>query len=380
MQVVADLEEGEIAREAIDVAAAAVQGGWRAVVASAGGPLERDLLRLGGAHCSLPSADAGLLAAARSALAMRQTIRRWRPDVVHARDPSAARGSSGAARAARVRFVTTARVIDRNGRGLVAADRIIAPSEFAQEELSGALTIDKARLPVVRRWLDAVRFDPAGVRGHRVAALAERSGVAAGPKVVLVDDHVVRHGGITILVEALARVTAAEAVVLFLGDLEPDHGAGRMLLAGLQRAGLAERCRFARTDDLPAALMLADLVVEAGERPLLAYRHLAAAQAMGRPVVATDTGAAGETFMPAATGWLVPQGDAAELARAIDLALAMPEAGRERLATRARALALERFGAAAQIERELAIYEELLDARPAAASSSRAGGTLVTGA
>ena len=85
------------------------------------------------------------------------------------------------------------------------------------------------------------------------------------------------------------------------------------------------------------------------------------AQAMGRPVVVADIGGLGETVMPAATGWLVPPNDADALTQALELALAMPDGSRARLADRARhfverTFSLERMGKAT-----LAVYRELLD-------------------
>jgi glycosyltransferase involved in cell wall biosynthesis len=64
--------------------------------------------------------------------------------------------------------------------------------------------------------------------------------------------------------------------------------------------------------------------------------------------------------MPAATGWLVPPGDAAELARALELALALPDDARARLALRARRLVERRFGIEAMAASTMAVYRELL--------------------
>ena len=63
--------------------------------------------------------------------------------------------------------------------------------------------------------------------------------------------------------------------------------------------------------------MLADIVVSASTRPEGFGRVIAEAQAMGRPVIATDHGGARESVIPGETGFLVPPGDAEALARAI---------------------------------------------------------------
>ena len=63
-------------------------------------------------------------------------------------------------------------------------------------------------------------------------------------------------------------------------------------------------------DDMPAAYMLADVVVATGGARQGFSRALVEAQAMGRPVVAEDGGGAAETVRAGVTGWLAPAGDA----------------------------------------------------------------------
>jgi glycosyltransferase involved in cell wall biosynthesis len=94
------------------------------------------------------------------------------------------------------------------------------------------------------------------------------------------------------------------------------------------------------------------------------------AQALGKPVVVSDMGGLGETLMPAATGWLVPPDRPDELARALELALALPDDVRSRLAIRARRFVQRRFTAERMSARTLAVYRELLDG-PAGASQSK---------
>ena len=64
---------------------------------------------------------------------------------------------------------------------------------------------------------------------------------------------------------------------------------------------IVDHCR-----DMAAAYMLADVIVSASTDPEAFGRVTAEAQAMGRPVVATEHGASRETIVPDRTGWLVP--------------------------------------------------------------------------
>ena len=112
---------------------------------------------------------------------------------------------------------------------------------------------------------------------------------------------------------------------------------------------------------MPAAYMLADVVVSASRDPEGFGRVIVEAQAMGRPVVATDHGGARETIVPGVTGWLVPPRDPAALAAAIGEALSLDVEERQQLrpALRSRMSRLD-FTREAMCARTIEVYEELL--------------------
>jgi glycosyltransferase involved in cell wall biosynthesis len=85
-----------------------------------------------------------------------------------------------------------------------------------------------------------------------------------------------------------------------------------------------------------------------------------AAQAMGKPVIVSNVGALPELVMPAMTGWLVPAGDVAELAWAIERALSLEPEVKDRLAQRARAFVRAGFDLERTAARTLSLYRELL--------------------
>jgi glycosyltransferase involved in cell wall biosynthesis len=119
-------------------------------------------------------------------------------------------------------------------------------------------------------------------------------------------------------------------------------------------------------EDMPAALAAADLVLHASTEPEAFGRTVVEAGAMGRPVIASDLGAPRETVVPEATGWLVPPGDPAALAAAIDAALAVPGPERAAMGRAARERVLSRFTTAAMQRATLAVYAELLGPPPSA--------------
>jgi glycosyltransferase involved in cell wall biosynthesis len=104
------------------------------------------------------------------------------------------------------------------------------------------------------------------------------------------------------------------------------------------RLGITSRVRLVgQCDDMPAALCLSDVVVHASTQPEAFGRVVIEAQAMGRPVIASDLGGPVETVRHGETGWRVRPNDPDALAAAITSALDLDPETRRVLGLRARA-------------------------------------------
>jgi glycosyltransferase involved in cell wall biosynthesis len=186
-----------------------------------------------------------------------------------------------------------------------------------------------------------------------------------GVPVVMLPGRLTRWKGGLDFIAAIAALERRDLCCVLVGP-EQRRGFRQELEAAIERRGLVglfrivEDCR-----DMPAAYMLADAVVSASNDPEGFGRVIIEAQAMGRPVVATDHGGARETILPGVTGWLVPPGEPAALAAAIDEALSLSADGRARFAQRTTAHVAAHFSREAMCSRTIEVYEELLFPRPA---------------
>ena len=107
LQVLPNLISGGVERGTVDVAHAIVQAGWRALVASAGGPMVRELERAGAEHITLPLNTKNPFAIRKNVETLTALIRAQNVDLVHARSRAPAWSAREAARVAGVPFVTT---------------------------------------------------------------------------------------------------------------------------------------------------------------------------------------------------------------------------------------------------------------------------------
>ncbi|HEX3883195.1 MAG TPA: glycosyltransferase family 4 protein [Stellaceae bacterium] len=368
LQVIPALVSGGVERGTIDLARALVEAGWDAVVASAGGPMERELIRTGATHVKLPLATKNPFGIRRNAGALAEVIRRHRVDIVHARSRAPAWSAWMATNATRRHFVTTFH--NAYGTGLplkhrynsvmARGERVIAISEFVAEHVVKHYGVGPTRLRTIPRGVDLGVFDPNRVSGDRVVALANQWRIPEGAAVVVLPGRLTRWKGGLDFIDAVARLGRRDICCVLVGA-EQRRGFRRELERAIERRGviglfrIVEDCR-----DMAAAYVLADVVVSASTDPEGFGRILVEGQAMGRPVVATDHGGARETIVPGSTGWLVSPRDSGALAAAINDALNLTSEERDALGLRAMTHIAAHFTRDAMCARTIDVYEELL--------------------
>ncbi|MEO1689353.1 MAG: glycosyltransferase family 4 protein, partial [Pseudomonadota bacterium] len=301
------------------------------------------------------------------AKALQRLVFEERVDVIHAR--SRAPGWAGwmAARATGAAFVTTWHGLYREtfpGKRLwnavMARGRpTIAVSWFVADLIAGRHP--GAEVVTIPRGVDLAAFDEGAVSGERAAGLAERWGLIETPRpVVMLPGRLTRWKGQAHFIDAAARLRAIRGREDFVflmvgGDVD---GAYAERLRKRIRAQNLDGCVAlgGHCDDMAAAFKLASVVVSASIEPEAFGRVAAEAQAMGRPVVASDHGGARETVDEGRTGFRYAPGDPQALAEAVHRALELDESQRAHMSVAGRARVLQRFSLEAMERATLEVY------------------------
>jgi glycosyltransferase involved in cell wall biosynthesis len=200
---------------------------------------------------------------------------------------------------------------------------------------------------VLENGVDFTRFRDVPPVADRAGASPRRVGVVANLRPVK---------GLDVFLDAAERLAVAHSDLVFSvageGELRGE------LERSARERGLASRLQLlGPVRDVPGFLAGLDVAVlpsraEGMSNALLEY------MAAGRPVVATAVGAAPELIEDGAHGLLVPPGDAAGLAAAIDRLVRDPALA-ARLGDAARRRARDRYGREAMVERFTGFYERL---------------------
>jgi glycosyltransferase involved in cell wall biosynthesis len=372
LQIVPRLVSGGAERGTVELAGALAAAGWTSYVASAGGPLERDIVRAGSGHATLPLASKNPFVMRRNARLLARLVRRLGIDIMHARSRAPAWSACWAAHATGRHFVTTFHNAYGSGTRLkrlynsvmARGERVIAISDFVAEHAARVYGVGPDRLRTIPRGVDLEVFCPQRVGGARIAALARRWRLPDAAPVVMLPGRLTRWKGGLDFIAAAALAGRRDVCYVLVGAAQ-HRGFRRELEAAIAGVGSGAIFRlFDECDDMPAAYMLADVVVSASTDPEGFGRVIAEAQAMGRLAVATDHGGTRQTIVPGVSGWLVPPGDPPALAAAIGKALSLGPEERALQARRARAHVAAEFTSEAMCARTIAVYEELLFPEP----------------
>ena len=371
LQVVPALEQGGVERGTIEIAAALSAAGIPNAVASSGGRLVENLKALGAGHFTLPLASKNPLTVAANGSRLAGIVRDGGFTLMHVRSRAPAWSVRRASRITGVPFIATwhglygtkpAWLKIPYNRIMLSGSLTIAISECVRNHLLSVYGADPEKIALIHRGADVDKFRPDAVKAGDVAEFRARLGVADGGILVTLPGRLTFWKGQTVLLDAVAAARRAGVTVLFVGSDQgrSDYTASLKDKASRLRDG--KRAVFMEhTDNMPLVYAASDVVVSASSAQPEAFgRVIPEAQAMGRIVVGTAHGGACETIADGKTGFLVPPGDPAALASALDRALSMSPAESRRMRNAAVESVRENFSTRAMCEKTLEVYRRVL--------------------
>ena len=373
LQVLPNLgSDGGVERGAVEIAQAVVETGGRALVAAATGPKVHELNRAKAEHIDLPLHSKNPAVIYKNIARLAELIKREKVDIVHARSRAPAWSAYFAAKRTNCPFVTTFHgtysytgLLKRKYNSVMTlGDKVIAISNFIATHIRQNYGIPNEKVRIIHRGVDLKKFDPSVVSAERIINLAKDWRLTGGNPVVMLPGRLTRWKGQVNFIKAIAMLNRTDVRCLLVGGSQGRKDYRKELENLILKNSLEEVVRIVdHCNDMPAAYMLADLVVSASIEPEAFGRVIVEAQALGRPVVASDHGGARETMIEGKTGWLVKPGDILALSKAIDCALSLNEDARTEFFKNGIDNVKARFSKDTMCANTLAVYNEVLGAK-----------------
>ncbi len=368
LQILPSLVTGGVERGTVDVTAALTRAGFRALVASAGGPMTREVEAAGGTHMTLPLESKNPITMLLNIRRLVKLIHEEKIDLIHARSRAPAWSAWGAAAQAHIPFVTTfhspygaGSPLKRFYNSVMAKGaRVITISSFVTDYAQKTYGVSSSKMRQIPRGVDTESFDPAKITETRKESLRRLWNLTEGQPLLLMPGRLTRWKGQLVLIQALAQLKRRDYQCVIVGGGK-DSPYGTELAAAIHQAGLDNRVFLHETcRDMEAAYALASLVLVPSTRPEGFGRVVIEAQAMGALVIASNHGGARETVVPDQTGFLTKPNDPHALAETIDRVLSLAPSDRAALGSRAMQHVRANFTTRVMTERTLAVYRELL--------------------
>ncbi len=368
LQIIPSLESGGAEQSCIDVAAAIVNAGGVAYVATSGGRRIPEIIRAGGKIIQLPLRTKNPVTMWRNSKALEALIREHRIDIVHARSRAPAWSAYWATQKTDAHYMTTfhaaykfaSKLKQRYNSVMAKGERIIAISQFIAQYILDHYQVDPSRIRIIYRGTPLERFHPNMVHPERIIKLAREWQIPDDKLLILMPSRLTRIKGHHVLIEALSKMNRSDIFCIISGA-EPGRDHYQQELTELiEHYKLSNVVRIVGPIiDVPAALRLAQVMVAPSLVPEGFGRMPVEAQAMGTPVVASAIGGHNEIIIDNETGWLVPPDDAQAMADAMNKALNLTDLERVNMATKAMSFVSTHFGKEQMTSQTLDVYREL---------------------
>lgn len=332
-----------------------------------------ELEKRGSKHILLPLGTRNPFKVIANAALIRQVIKDHYVDIVHVRSRAPGWSVYKAIKGLDVPMVTTYHapyntnfVCKKLYNSVMArGERVIAISQFVLDHImkkyEGEPWFSPGRLRLIHEGIDLNFFDPKNVTEQRIDILRKQWDLGQDTSVVLLPGRLTRWKGQSVLLEALSHTKKNDITVVMVGSDQGRVDYRNELMKLAEKLNLYGRLRLVdHCHDMPAAFMLADLVVSTSTDPEGFGLVMAEAQAMGKPVIATKHGAAMEVIIPEKTGWHVQPGDPYALADRIDAFYTLSQDQIVTMGKLAREHVEKDFSKTTMRQKTLGVYNELL--------------------
>jgi len=209
---------------------------------------------------------------------------------------------------------------------MVRSKLIIAGSNFIFNHISEnyeKFLNPKNKLMVIFRGINLEYYNKKNISKNKINKLISDWKIDVEKKIILLPGRLTSWKGQEILIEALniliENYNKDNFQAVILGSDQGRNVYSKKLSSLVDRYHLNQKVKFiSHTREMPVAYSIVDIVVSSSVEPEAFGRISVEAQAMEKPIVASDIGGSKETILNGKSGILYKSGDPRELAKALN--------------------------------------------------------------
>jgi glycosyltransferase involved in cell wall biosynthesis len=330
--------------------------------------LETRLTRNGSKHITLPVHTKNLFRWSKLKSNIEKVFYEEKPDIIHVRSRVPAWTAGNVAKKMNIPLVSTihgshiANSIFKRfyNSASIKADKIIAISNYIKDNILKNNPEKLDAIKVIHRGADIEMFNPERIPKSRIIQMSEMFQLPDDVKILMMPARPSSWKGHEILIKSFSAINNENIICIMPGSDDDGHYVANLRNVAKKYNVLGKIVFLPFLDDLPAAYMLADLVVVPSLKPEPFGRILIEAQAMGRPVVAFNHGGATESVINNKTGILVEPKNEKELGFAIEKLINISTTDRNKMAKLSRDHIVKNFSLDKMTNETINLYNETL--------------------
>lgn len=370
LQVLPEMNHGGVEIGTVEIASGLQAAGIKNFVASAGGRMVYDLQKLKVKHFELPLKTKNPFKLYRNSQKLEKIIKDNGVNIVHARSRAPAWSAYWAAKRAGAVFVTTFHGTYGLGplgikkfynKVMTYGKLVIAISNHIKNHMINEYGVDQNKIRLIHRCVNIDNFSPNKVSPERIIKAVKDNHIPEDKPIISLIGRITRWKGQHLLIEALSKVKNKDFYCLIVGSDQGRVHYTDELKELVAKYGLESKVQFIdHSFDIPAILMLSEVVLSTAIKPEAFGRAAIEAQAMGKIVLASNIGGSLDNTIDGITGKLFESNNAQSLAEAIDWALALSPAEKAKISKAAIKNVKDNFTKQIMCDKTISVYHELL--------------------
>ncbi len=377
LQVIPKLGYGGAETGCFDLAHYLYENDYKSYIATSGGPLLKYLNKKKVKLFRLPVHSKNPILIIINSIVLIFIIIIYNIDIVHARSRAPAWSCYIATKLTRRKFVTTfhgtynfkSSIKKWYNSVMVRSDLLIAGTNFIfshiQNNYSKYLS-PKKRFLVIFRGINLDYFNPKRIKENDKQLLKKKWNIAENKKIILLPGRLTSWKGQEMFIEAISKLKNDTSdnhfVAVILGSDQGRKIYKKKLLRLVEQHRLSNDVIFVEHLDLmPIAYEISDIIVSASIEPEAFGRVSVEAQAMEKPIIASDIGGSNETIVNGKTGFLFEAGNSNHLSEKLNEVLNLSEVTRNGIGAEGRKNVIAKFNVEKMCNSTYSEYNKLIN-------------------